>query len=108
MKLRREQKLGFSLMAIILSAIAILTPWGQLSNGHVGIIMLCVIVVAMMMGFPSAFTLMGMGVGFMWYAYHSVNPDIAIQQTLDLAVQRSYGVMTSEVLIAVPLFLFMG
>jgi tripartite ATP-independent transporter DctM subunit len=31
-----------------------------------------------------------------------------VQQTLDLAVQRAYGVMTSDVLIAVPLFLFMG
>ena len=108
MKLRIEQKVGFTLMAIILTAIAVFTPWGHLTNGHIGIIMLCVIVVAMMMGFPSAFTLMGMGVGFMWLAYHSANPDTAVQQTLDLAVQRTWGVMTSDVLIAVPLFLFMG
>ena len=99
---------GFGFMALILLAIGVLTPWGSLENGHIGIIMLCLIVVAMMMGFPSAFTLMGMGVLFSWLAYRSVDPEIAVQQTLDLAVQRSYGVMTSDVLIAVPLFLFMG
>ena len=99
---------GFGFMALILLAIAVLTPWDTLNNGHLGIIMLCLIVVAMMMGFPSAFTLMGMGVLFSWFAYRSADPAIAVQQTLDLAVQRSYGVMTSDVLIAVPLFLFMG
>ena len=106
--MRVEQKFGFGLMALILGAIAIFTPWSTLNNGHIGIIMLSLIVVAMMMGFPSAFTLTGMGVGFSWLAYHSVAPELAVQQTLDLAVQRTYGVMTSDVLIAVPLFLFMG
>ncbi len=106
--MKKELVFGFSLMALILLAIAMLTPWSNLTNGHIGMIMLSLIVVAMMLGFPSAFTLMGMGVLFTWYAYHSVNPDIAVQQTLDLAVQRTYGVMTSDVLIAVPLFLFMG
>ena len=108
MKLKIEQKFGFALMALILTTIAVFTPWGHLTNGHIGIIMLTLIVVAMMMGFPSAFTLTGMGVAFSWVAYHSVAPDLAVQQTLDLAVQRAYGVMTSDVLIAVPLFLFMG
>ena len=106
--MKKELVFGFSLMAVILLAIAVFTPWGNLTNGHIGMIMLSLIVVVMMLGFPSAFTLMGMGVLFTWYAYHSVNPDIAVQQTLDLAVQRTYGVMTSDVLIAVPLFLFMG
>jgi len=106
--MKRGLAVGFGFMALILLAIAVLTPWSTLNNGHIGIIMLCLIVVAMMMGFPSAFTLMGMGVLFSWFAYRSVDPDVAVQQTLDLAVQRSYGVMTSDVLIAVPLFLFMG
>lgn len=106
--MKKELVFGFSLMGVILLAIAVFTPWGNVTNGHIGMIMLSLIVVAMMMGFPSAFTLMGMGVLFTWYAYHSVNPDLAVQQTLDLAVQRTYGVMTSDVLIAVPLFLFMG
>jgi len=106
--MKNELIFGFGLMAIILLAIAIFTPWSDLNNGHIGMIMLSLIVVAMLMGFPSAFTLMGMGVMFTWYAYHSENPDLALQQTLDLTVQRTYGVMTSDVLIAVPLFLFMG
>ncbi len=70
--------------------------------------MLALIVVAIMLGFPTAFTLMGMGVFFAWLAYRSVNPDLAVAQTLDLFVQRTYGVMSNDVLIAVPLFLFMG
>jgi len=108
MRLRIEQKFGFGLMALILISIAVFTPWSTLNNGHIGIIMLSLIVVAMMMGFPSAFTLTGMGVAFSWVAYHSVAPELAVQQTLDLAVQRTFGVMSSDVLIAVPLFLFMG
>lgn len=106
--MKKGPLIGFGIMGLILLAIALFTPWSTLNTGHIGIIMLCLIVVAMMMGFPSAFTLMGMGVLFSWIAYRSVDPGIAVQQTLDLAVQRAYGVMTSDVLIAVPLFLFMG
>ncbi len=106
--MKKELLFGFGLMAVVLLLIAVFTPWANLNNGHVGMIMLALIVVAMMMGFPSAFTLMGMGVLFTWYAYYTETPQIAVQQTLDLTVQRTYGVMTSDVLIAVPLFLFMG
>ena len=70
--------------------------------------MLALIVVAIMLGFPTAFTLMGMGVFFGWLAYRSVNPAIANQQVLDLMVQRAYSVMSNDVLIAIPLFVFMG
>ena len=70
--------------------------------------MLALIVVAIMLGFPTAFTLMGMGVFFGWLAYRSVNPDLAVQQILDLMVQRAYSVMSNDVLIAIPLFVFMG
>jgi TRAP-type mannitol/chloroaromatic compound transport system permease large subunit len=51
---------------------------------------------------------MGMGVFFAWLAYRSVNPELANRQVLDLFVQRTYGVMSNDVLIAIPLFLFMG
>jgi TRAP-type mannitol/chloroaromatic compound transport system permease large subunit len=108
MKLRKELWFGFSLMALILGAILIFTPWGNLTNGHLGLIMLALIVVAIMLGFPTAFTLMGMGVVFGWLAYRSVNPAIAERQVLDLMVQRAYAVMSNDVLIAVPLFVFMG
>ena len=108
MKLRKELWFGFSLMAMILVAIAVFTPWGHLSNGHLGLIMLALIVVAIMLGYPTAFTLMGLGVFFAWLSYRSVNPDMAMRQVLDLFVQRTYGVMSNDVLIAIPLFVFMG
>jgi TRAP-type mannitol/chloroaromatic compound transport system permease large subunit len=107
-RIRKELWFGFSLMALILLAIAVLIPWGNLTNGHLGLLMLALIVVAIMLGFPTAFTLMGMGVFFAWLAYRSVNPQLAVAQVLDLMVQRTYGVMANDVLIAVPLFLFMG
>ena len=43
-----------------------------MTNGHLGLLMLALIVVAIMLGFPTAFTLMGMGVFFAWLAYRSV------------------------------------
>ena len=108
MKLRKELWFGFSLIALIVAPTLLLMPWGHLTNGHLGLMMLSLIVVGIMMGFPTAFTLMGMGVFFAWLAYRSVNPALANRQVLDLFVQRTYGVMSNDVLIAIPLFLFMG
>ena len=56
------------------SPIVVFMPWSNLTNGHLGLLMLALIVVAIMLGFPTAFTLMGMGVFFAWLAYRSVNP----------------------------------
>ena len=106
--IRKELWFGFSLMAIILTVLVVVTPWGNLTNGHLGLIMLGLIVVMIMLGFPTAFTLMGMGMFFAWIAYRSVNPEIAVTQTLELMVQRAYSVMSNDVLIAIPLFVFMG
>jgi TRAP-type mannitol/chloroaromatic compound transport system permease large subunit len=107
-KLRKELWFGFALMAVIVTVVLVLTPWGNLTNGHLGLMMLALIVVTIMLGFPTAFTLMGMGVFFAWLAYRSVDPALAAHQVLDLMVQRAYGVMSNDVLIAVPLFVFMG
>ncbi len=116
MKIRKELWFGFTLMAIILVTVVIFTPWASFVDGHLshedqgalGLLMLALIVVAIMLGFPTAFTLMGMGVFFGWLAYRSVNPELATQQILDLMVQRAYSVMSNDVLIAIPLFVFMG
>jgi TRAP-type mannitol/chloroaromatic compound transport system permease large subunit len=51
---------------------------------------------------------MGMGMIFAWIAYRSQNPSLAVEQTLDLMVQRTYSVMSNDVLISIPLFVFMG
>ncbi len=108
MKLRKELWFGFSLMAAIIIPVIALMPWGHLTNGHLGLMMLALICVGIMLGFPTAFTLMGMGVFFAWLAYRSVDPATADRRVLDLFVQRTYGVMSNDVLIAIPLFLFMG
>ncbi|HWI14072.1 MAG TPA: TRAP transporter large permease subunit, partial [Burkholderiales bacterium] len=109
MKIRKELWFGFSLMGIILLSIVVMMPWGNVTNGHLGLLMLSLIVVAIMLGFPTAFTLMGLGMSFAYIAYRTVNPDLAVDQVLNLMVQRgAYGVMSNDVLIAVPLFVFMG
>ena len=63
-----------------------------------------------MLGFPTAFTLMGMGMLFAFFAYHSGDQSAAgaLKQTLDLMVQRAFSVMGNDVLISIPLFVFMG
>jgi TRAP-type mannitol/chloroaromatic compound transport system permease large subunit len=107
--MRKELRFGFGLMALIIVATAILMPApSEWTSGHLGLLMLALVVVAIMLGFPTAFTLMGMGVIFAWLAYRSQNPEIATQQTLDLMVQRAFSVMTNDVLISIPLFVFMG
>jgi len=102
---------GFSCIAIVFALVAFLTPWHDLQTGHLGLIMLALIVVAIMLGFPTAFTLMGMGVIFTFLAYYMQSPDEVarvLRQTLDLMVQRTYATMTNDTLICVPLFVFMG
>src|SRR5437879_5373616 len=107
-KLRRELWFGFSMMALIIIPVIAFTPWSHLTNGHLGLLMLALICVGIMLGFPAACTLMGMGVFLAWLSYRSVEPATADRRVLDLFVQRSYGVMSNDVLIAIPLFLFMG
>jgi tripartite ATP-independent transporter DctM subunit len=71
-----------------------------LSNPELGVLMLALFVVFIMFGFPIAFTLMALGVGFGYLAMG----DTVIQ----LVVQRSYSVMANDVLVSIPLFVFMG
>jgi len=111
MKLSKAVWFGFSCIALVVLLIVFLTPWGNLQTGHLGLIMLALIVVAIMLGFPTAFTLMGMGVIFTFLAYYMQSPDEVARvtrQTLDLMVQRAYATMTNDALICVPLFVFMG
>src|SRR4051812_18970918 len=71
-----------------------------LSDPELGVVMLALFVVFIMFGFPIAFTLMALGVFFGYWAMG----DLIFQ----LLVQRSYSVMTNDVLISIPLFVFMG
>ena len=107
--MRKEVWFGLSIMAFVVILVFVLMPApSQMTNGHLGLLMLAMIVVGIMLGFPTAFTLMGMGVIFALFAYWSVDPKTAVPRVLDLFVQRTYGVMSNDVLIAIPLFLFMG
>ncbi len=69
--MRKELLFVFSIMVAVVVATLAFMPWGNLQSGHVGLLMLSLVVVAIMLGFPPAFTLMGMGVIFPFFAYTS-------------------------------------
>ncbi|GAB5375410.1 MAG: hypothetical protein AcusKO_18720 [Acuticoccus sp.] len=69
------------------------------------ILMFAVAVVLLLTGFPVAFTLAGTGLLFALVGYNLGVFDFAFVNALP---QRIYGTMTNEVLVAVPLFVFMG
>ena len=79
-----------------------------MSNPALGILMLTLIVVVIMMGFPTAFTLMGLGIFFGFIAYFKSGQAWSDNLVFDLMVQRTYGAMTNDVLISIPLFVLMG
>ncbi len=111
MKIRKELYFGFTLMGlIVIAALGMVFSVDKMTNGHYGLLMLSLVVVAIMLGFPTAFTLMGMGMLFAFFAYHSGDQTAggAMKQTLDLMVQRAFSVMSNDVLISIPLFVFMG
>jgi TRAP-type mannitol/chloroaromatic compound transport system permease large subunit len=100
---------GLIIMAmVVVTTIVLLPSPANITQGHLGLLMLSLIVVAIMLGFPTAFTLMGMGIIFAFAAYTMQGSSVALRQTLDLFVQRAYSVMTNDVLISIPLFVFMG
>jgi TRAP-type mannitol/chloroaromatic compound transport system permease large subunit len=106
---KKEAWFGLSIMALVVITVFLVLPSpSQMTNGHIGLLMLAMIVVAIMLGFPTAFTLMGMGTMFAWMAYRSQDPATAVERTLDLMVQRAFAVMNNDVLISIPLFVFMG
>jgi TRAP-type mannitol/chloroaromatic compound transport system permease large subunit len=70
--------------------------------------MLGLIVAAIMMGFPTAFTLMGLGMLFGFLAFWTPGQIWYDNNIFDLMVHRTYGVMTNDTLLSVPLFVFMG
>jgi TRAP-type mannitol/chloroaromatic compound transport system permease large subunit len=93
---------------VVIGVFWMMPPPSQWTSGHLGLLMLAMIVIAIMLGFPTAFTLMGMGSMFAFFAYYSQNPSLAVAHTFDLVSQRAYAVMNNDVLISIPLFVFMG
>ena len=79
-----------------------------MSDPALGLTMLALIVVVIMMGFPTAFTLMGLGMFFGFFALHDPSQPWTQNHIFDLMVQRTYGAMTNDTLISIPLFVLMG
>ena len=82
----------------------------SLTNPEIAILMMVIFLFAVLLGFPIAFTLMAMGVGFGYYAYFDPTrmEHLLDNRIFQLFVQNTYTVMDNTVLTAVPLFLFMG
>ncbi|MGB2235693.1 MAG: TRAP transporter large permease, partial [Candidatus Puniceispirillum sp.] len=79
---------------------------------QVAILMLCLFILLVLLGFPIAFTLLAMGVGFGYYAYYQGGietfGDLFSNNIFYLLNQNTYSVMENDTLVAIPLFLFMG
>ena len=84
-----------------------------MTNPEVALLMLSLFIVMILLGFPVAFTLLAMGVGFGYYAYYQpgtieVFADVFNNNIFYLLNQNTYSVMENDTLVAIPLFLFMG
>ncbi|MGN6461837.1 MAG: TRAP transporter large permease subunit [Pseudolabrys sp.] len=79
-----------------------------MSEPALGLLMLVLIVIVIMMGFATAFTLMGLGIIFGFIAFYVPGEAWTHNRVFDLMVQRTYGAMTNDVLISIPLFVLMG
>ncbi|CAN7650151.1 TRAP transporter large permease subunit [Variovorax sp. LjRoot290] len=79
-----------------------------MSEAVLGLTMLGLIVVVIMLGFPTAFTLMGLGMFFGFIAFYDPAVPWLDNKVFDLMVQRAFGAMTNETLLSIPLFVLMG
>ena len=82
----------------------------ELTNPEIAILMMSLFLFAVLLGFPIAFTLLAMGVGFGYYAYFDPSrmDHMFDNRIFSLLVSNTYTIMDNTVLTAVPLFLFMG
>jgi TRAP-type mannitol/chloroaromatic compound transport system permease large subunit len=101
------------------------------TDPQIALMMLGIFIILVFLGFPIAFTLMALGIGFGYYAYFDASrmwrgynrlDELAgwwdsarlwaegffNNRIFDLFINQTYTVMSNEVLTAVPLFLFMG
>jgi tripartite ATP-independent transporter DctM subunit len=79
-----------------------------MTDPQVGMVMLGLFIFIIMLGFPIAFTLIAMGVGFGFYAYYTPGQEFFSNRVFTLLVQKTFEVTSNDVLTAVPLFLFRG
>ncbi len=79
-----------------------------MSDPVIALMMLGLFIFVILLGFPIAFTLMGMAVGFGFYAYFQAGQEFFDNRIFYLLTQNTWSIMSNDVLVAVPLFLFMG
>ena len=79
-----------------------------MSNPAVAMTMLAILVFAIMIGFPVAFTLMALGVGFGYYAYFQPHQAFFDNRVFYLLTQNTFTVLNNDALVSIPLFLLMG
>ncbi len=79
-----------------------------MTGPQLALLMLGMFIFIIMLGFPIAFTLMAMGVGFGYYAYYQPDQAFFDNRVFYLFTQNTFSVMNSDILVAIPLFLFMG
>ncbi|UCG98822.1 MAG: TRAP transporter large permease subunit [Burkholderiales bacterium] len=79
-----------------------------MSNPAVAMTMLAILVFAIMIGFPVAFTLMALGVGFGFYAYFQPAQAFFDNRVFFLLTQNTFTVLNNDALVSIPLFLLMG
>lgn len=79
-----------------------------MTDPQIALLMLGAFIFIILLGFPIAFTLMAMAVGFGYYAYFQPDQAFFDNRVFYLLTQNTFSVMNNDVLISIPLFLFMG
>jgi tripartite ATP-independent transporter DctM subunit len=79
-----------------------------MTDPQIALLMLGAFIFIILLGFPIAFTLMAMGVGFGYYAYFQPDQAFFDNRVFYLLTQNTFSVMNNDVLVSIPLFLFMG
>jgi len=79
-----------------------------MTDPQIALLMLGGFIFIILLGFPIAFTLMAMGVFFGYYAYYQAGQSFFDNRVFYLLSQNTFSVMNSDILVAIPLFLFMG
>ena len=79
-----------------------------MSDPAISLVMLGILVFVIMIGFPVAFTLMALGVGFGYYAYYQAGTAFFDNRVFYLLTQNTFTVLNNDALVSIPLFLLMG
>jgi tripartite ATP-independent transporter DctM subunit len=79
-----------------------------MSDPVIALVMLGILVFTIMIGFPVAFTLMALGVGFGYYAYFQPDQAFFDNRVFYLLTQNTFTVLNNDALVSIPLFLLMG